>query len=623
MFDEVCNDMEEVELKESPFLTARGLANAWRLLPFFLVLVSVPLLLLAQSFALQIIQGEGLLSASEENRFCSQVIWAERGIIYDSRGKVLVRNKPGYRVAVNLLKMPPTFQTHAQEVAEVLGIDYSEVLEKAEKALQENYRQVTIARGVAQEKALTIETAVNRWPEFLVEIEPVRDYPFGAILSHVIGYVSEASSKDRDQFPTEPYEGEKLGQSGLELAYDQYLRGKSGARIIEVTASGNEENLVAERKPMAGKNLLTSIDLGLQEVASASLEKALKKYQGEGAALVAQRPENGEVVALVSLPAYDPNFFSQSLPDNEEKLRQLFQDSSSPLTNRAISGLYPPGSTFKLVTASAALEEKVITLDLRVNDTGFIAVGEFTFSDWKVGGHGPIGLTEAIAKSCDTFFYVVGGGYQSQPGVGVDRLAAWARRSGFGQLTKIDLGTEAEGLVPDSSWKEQVKGEPWYVGNTYHLSIGQGDLLVTPLQLNNYTNFLANGNNLWRPFIVEQVTGADGYGVWKNSPRSLRENFISPETIRAVREGMHQATLGGGTAYFAFQNAGYSSAGKTGTAEYGDTQLKKTHAWYTAFAPYENPQISLTVLIEGGGEGSVAAALTAREIFDWYFKDGR
>lgn len=612
MFDEVCNELEEVELKESPGLTARGLANAWRLLPPFLVLVSVPLLLLAKSFALQIIQGEGLLSASEENRFCSQVIWAERGIIYDSKGKVLVRNKPGYRVAVNLLKMPPTFQAHAHEVAKVLGIDYPEVLEKVEKAWRENYRQVTIARGVAQERALTIETSVNRWPEFLVEIEPVRDYPFGKVLSPIIGYVSEASSED-----------ERLGQSGLELAYDQYLRGKSGARIIEVTALGNEENLVAERKPMAGKNLLTSVDLKLQEVASASLEKALKKYQGEGAALVAQRPENGEVVALVSLPAYDPNFFSQSSSDNEERLRQLFQDSSSPLTNRVISGLYPPGSTFKLLTASAALEEKVITLDSRVNDTGVIAVGEFTFSDWKVGGHGLIGLIEAIAKSCDTFFYIVGGGYQAQPGVGVDRLAAWARRSGFGQLTQIDLGTEAEGLVPDPAWKEKVKGEPWYVGNTYHLSIGQGDLLVTPLQLNNFTNFLANGNHLWRPFIVEQVTGADGYGVWKSSPRSLRENFISPETVRAVREGMHQATLSGGTAYFAFQNSSYSSAGKTGTAEYGDSKLKKTHAWYTAFAPYDNPQISLTVLIEGGGEGSVAAALTAREVFDWYFKDGR
>lgn len=620
MFDEVGNEWSEVELKESPGLTARGLANAWRLLPFFLILVSVPLLLLAKSFALQIIQGQGLLSASEENRFCSQVIWAERGIIYDSKGKVLVRNKPGYRVAVNLLKMPPTFQTHAHEVAEVLGIDYPEVLEKVEKALRENYRQVTIARGVAQERALTIETSVNRWPEFFVEIEPVRDYPFGAILSHIIGYVSEASL---NQYPGEPYEGEKLGQSGLESAYDQYLRGKSGARIIEVTALGSEENLVAERKPMAGRNLLTSIDLELQKVASTSLEKALKKYQGEGAALVAQRPENGEVVALVSLPAYDPNYFSQSSYDNEERLRQLFLNSSSPLSNRVTSGLYPPGSTFKLLTASAALEEKVITLDSRVNDTGVIAVGEFTFSDWKVGGHGLIGLIEAIAKSCDTFFYVVGGGYQAQPGVGVDRLAAWARRSGFGQPTKIDLGTEAEGLVPDPSWKEKVKGEPWYIGNTYHLSIGQGDLLVTPLQLNNFTTFLANGHNLWRPFIVEQVTGADGYGVWKNSPRSLRENFISPETIRAVREGMHQATLSGGTAYFAFQNAGYSSAGKTGTAEYGDTKLKKTHAWYTAFAPYDNPQISLTVLIEGGGEGSVAAALTAREIFDWYFKDGR
>jgi len=596
--------------------------RVWRLVPYSLFLLMSFSFLLLRSFELQIVRGQELLLASEENRYRRQVIWAERGIIYDEGGRTLARNRPGYRVSLNLnFLLPEDFESHLFEIASALSLDLSDTLGDVRKAIASDNRQVTLKSGLSQDEALKLAVDSVRWPELLIEIEPLRDYLYGPLLAQSLGYVSEADGEDLAKISGEIYGGEKIGKTGLEAIYDSHLRGEVGAQIIETSAQGRSERLVAQSKPVPGKSLVTSFNLALQEKSVAILKDSLEKYQGTGGVVVAQKPETGEVLALVSLPSYDPNLFTQNTPDQEEKLAEIFTDPQSPLSNRAISGLYPPASTFKLVTAAAVLEEGVFEPTTLINDEGFIRVGDFTFNDWKPGGHGLISMVRAISVSCDTYFYIVGGGYQSYPGVGVEKLAFWARKVGYGQKTLIDLDAEEGGLIPDPSWKERVKGEPWYIGNTYHMAIGQGDVLATPLQMNNYTNFLANGHHLWQPFIVKKALSPDGYVVWQTSPRSLANDLLSSQTLDILRQGAHEATLAGGTAFYAFQSSTYSSAGKTGTAEYGDPDRGRTHAWYTAYAPYESPVVSLTVLVEGGGEGSVAAALTARQILDWYFKE--
>jgi penicillin-binding protein 2 len=319
---------------------------------------------------------------------------------------------------------------------------------------------------------------------------------------------------------------------------------------------------------------------------------------------VVQDVKNGEILALVSWPSFDPTPFATGISESE--YQKLLTDPRRPLFNRAISASFPPGSTFKLVTATAALEEKVITPSTLIDDKGFIAVGSFIFKGWAPEGLGLVNLETAIAKSSDIYFYTVGGGYGSQRGVGVEKLADWARRLGLGAETGIDLVGEVSGLVPDEEWKLAARGEPWYIGNTYHMSIGQGDVLVTPLQLNNLVVAIANGGTLFKPFLVKDVP-----------PEILRADVASAETLDLVRQGMRAAASPGGTAYPVYDFK-VAVAGKTGTSETGGKE--KTHAWFTCFAPFESPEIAVTVFLEEGGEGSHDTAPVARQILENYFK---
>ncbi len=598
-------------------LSQRG----WRLSLFYISITVICGLLTVRSLELQVFRGREFLAFSEGNSIRPQVIWPERGIIFDRSGKVITRNRWGYRLAINLTRLPQNYEEHLDKIALLLDLEAPLLREKVNLGLNENLRQVTVSRGIGQEALIELEVAMRDWPEVVLEDEPVRDYPYGELLAHALGYVSEASKEDLSFLEGDLYEGEKIGKTGLEAYYDDVLRGKIGARLVETSALGDSERVVAEKKPTSGKNLLTTLDLGLQEISFSALNQAIEDYHGLGGAVVAQKTATGEVLVLISAPSFDPNIFSFFAPENEDAVFDLFVDQSTPLQNRALSGLYPPGSIFKLVTASAVLEEGVVTEDTVIDDPGYISVGSFRFGDWKPGGHGMISIVRAIAESCDTYFYTVGGGYNSQLGLGADRLASWARSCGYGAQTKIDLSSELSGLIPDPEWKERVLGEAWYIGNTYHMAIGQGDVLTTPLQVNNFTTYIANESYLWEPYLGAKALAEDGFVIWEHVPQALKSNMISSETLSLVRQGMHEATEPGGTAYYAFQKASYSSAGKTGTSEYGDLLEAKTHAWYTVFAPYENPQISLTVLVEGGGEGSVAAALAAREILDWYFSN--
>jgi penicillin-binding protein 2 len=333
----------------------------------------------------------------------------------------------------------------------------------------------------------------------------------------------------------------------------------------------------------------------------------------QAAAGIAMDPETGEILALVSIPAYNNNFFAQGI--TSARYNEIIDHPSNPLFNRAIAGEYPPGSVFKPVMATAGLEEGLINERTSFKSVGGIRVGKWFFPDWKAGGHGVTDVRKAIAESVNTFFYYLGGGYNDFTGLGVDKILEYAGRFGLGSETGIDLPAEADGLLPSRAWKKEEIGEGWYIGDTYHLSIGQGFLLTTPIQVANYTSVLANGRTLYRPSLIKEVTDSAGGVVKEFEPEVIRDNFIDKKNIEIVRQGMRQAVTRGSCAKLF--DLPVKVAGKTGTAQWAND--KPPHSWFTGFAPYENPEIVLTVLVEKGGDSEKISVPAAKEIFKWYF----
>ena len=381
--------------------------------------------------------------------------------------------------------------------------------------------------------------------------------------------------------------GDLVGRTGIEETYDERLRGIDGGEIFEVNTLGERIREVGQIKPIPGRDIHLSLDAELSKVAFAALE-------GRPGAVVASEVKTGQVLVLVSSPSFNP-----------EKLEpEILTDEEKPLFNRAISGIYPPGSVFKIVTASAGVEEDKVDEKTTYEDKGLIQVGEYVYKNWYFSQYGKtegvIDLVQAIKRSTDTFFYKVG------EWVGANKLSDWAKAFGFGRLTGIDISAEAEGLVPSPKWKEKIIGERWFLGNTYHFAIGQADLLTTPLQVNMMTSVIANKGKLCQPFVQQQ-----------NSP-VCQDLKLKAETLRLVREGMKEACSTDGTAFpfFDFQP---STACKTGTAEFGDAE-GRTHAWLTAFAPTNNPEIVVTALVEAGGEGSYVAAPIVKKVIEAWFK---
>jgi len=646
-------DWQDILLLRPKFRHSSGIDNpplppladpadgGWRLLPFWLLVLITTAILIGRLYQLQIVDGRKNLTLSEINRVLSQVVKPERGAIFDRNGAILARNQPGFSIVLNLgaaLTHPersgeslagdgiPVRRNDSSgdalgmtihNLSKTLSVGEDEILKKVRKAQEEGKTLVTIKTGLDRDTALKIEANAKLFPGVSTVVEPVRDYIGGEVFAHLLGFVGEASREDLRRLAALGVSGgDKVGKSNLEFLYERFLRGREGERLIEVDAFGHRFRTLSEKKAVAGNSLVLTIDASLQKAVFDALLDGIKKSQASGGAAVVQDVQTGEIRALVSLPSFDPNLFAQGI--SETDYQRLLTDPHRPLFNRAISGAYPPGSTFKLVTAAAALEEGVITPEVVIDDRGSIAVGSFVFRGWASEGLGPVNLISAIAKSSDIYFYTVGGGYGDQRGVGVRKLAEWARRFGLGSPTGVDLTGEVSGLVPDEEWKLKTRGEPWYIGNTYHMSIGQGDLLVTPLQLNNLVSSIANGGTLFKPFLLKEVRDGSGNTIYRASPEILRSDIASPETLGLIREGMRAAASPGGTAYplYDFKVA---VAGKTGTSETG--RGEKTHAWFTCFAPYEKPEIAVTVFLEEGGEGSHDAAPVVREILEHYFWD--
>lgn len=546
---------------------------------------------------------------AEQNRLRVVPVWPRRGVIRDRNGVVLAENAPRFQVTMVPRDIPVSKgdrEAVISEASRLLGLGFNELQIMANVTGTRMDEPVLVADGLSYNASLALAVRLPELPGFTLDARPKRSYPRSAeleSLAHVLGYVGKISEEELKIRRSLGYRRvDELGKTGVERMYETALRGTVGNRTYEVDARGRLKDIVREETPIDGSDVDLSLDLRLQQAAEQSLETMLQKIGLKRGAVVAMDPRNGEIVALVSMPGYDNNLFSGGV--SSTVYRALSNDEHQPLFARAVAGAYPSGSTVKIVVSVAALMEHVVTDKTTVVSTGGLRLGQWFFPDWKAGGHGVTDVRKAIAMSVNTFYYMVGGGYQSFQGMGPDALAKWMKAFGLGAKTGVDLTGESAGFVPTRDWKEQRRKQPWYVGDTYNLSIGQGDLLVTPLQVARYTAAIANGGILVEPHIAKQEAP-------KRTPTGA-----SAEFVQVAREGMREAVKTGSAR--GISTLPISAGGKTGTAQWNSN--RNTHAWFTSFAPFEEPEIVVTVLIEEGGEGSSVAVPVAREVLQAWAK---
>ena len=581
---------------------------------FFIIL----LILFLQTGYLQIIKGGYYSEISQKNYTRTFAIKSSRGIIYDKNQEQIVFNVPIFDLTIipfDFFKNKDGAKDEAGErvtaLSEIIKIDEDSLKNKIDEADPLSFQPFLISGNISKEDALIMEEEIKEINGVKLEKSAIRNYVDGNYLSNIIGYNGRINENELEKNP-DYLLNDIIGKSGLELFYEKQLRGIYGWQEMEVDSFGREIKLIRKENPQPGSNLVLNIDFGLQKKIYEELEKITNKIKTEaGAAAVAINPENGAVLALVSFPSYNNNLFAEGISDSE--YNKLINDEFNPLFNRAISGEYPPGSTIKPLIGAAALQEKIISPSRIIIGGEAIYVGSYKFLDWKV--HGPISLTEAIAQSCNIYFYTVGGGYGDIEGLGIERIKKYSNLFGFGNLLNIDIPMEKPGLAPDKEWMKNVKNERWYIGNTYHVSIGQGDVLTTPLQIAAYTAAIANGGKLFQPQIVDKIINDNGDLVEDIKPEIIRTNFIDLKNIEWIQKGMRENVIYGSG--ISLSNLPIEAAGKTGTAQYYGNQ--KTHAWYIAYAPYDDPEIAIAVIIEGGGEGHTAAVPVVKEVFRWYF----
>jgi penicillin-binding protein 2 len=568
------------------------------------VVVLMGLLLLRLAW-MQLWQGADYRQQAEEN--ATRVVpWrAPRGLILDRHLRVLVNNEPALSLGLTpaeLLREPEKLGPVLEQLGILLGQDPAELKKKFEAQRPRPFAPARIATELDRKLLGQIEERHAELPGVVVMEDSKRVYP-ELMAPHVLGYVGEIREKQLERLGDEGYRlGDLIGQSGLESVYDQVLKGEDGGRELRIDARGHELKVLGEKAPRPGNNLVLTLDASLQKAA----EDALGPNAG---AIVAVDPRNGEVLAMASKPDFELSTFSGRVKASE--WNKLMNDDRTPMTNRAIQGLYPPGSVFKIITAAAALETGAITPEWKAECLGIYWIATWPYRCWKEIGHGHIAIEQAIVESCDIFFYQVG--LRTK----VEALHDYAVRFGLGAKSGIDLNGERAGLVPDPQWKEQTQNMPWFPGNTVMMSIGQGYLLATPLQLAMAVSAIANGGTLWKPHLVSRVTSPEGDLVQEVQPEKVRQIELSSDTLRLIQRAMGEAVDDRrGTAWRA-RVEGVSVAGKTGTAQ---NPHGEDHATFVCFAPVENPQIAIAVVVENGGEGGLTAAPMAKAVMEAYFQ---
>ncbi len=589
-----------------------------------LLVVIMVLTLFSRLAYLQISNGAHLRALAEGNRLRERVNLAPRGQIIDKYGSVLADSTASFRLVVTPADLPSDkLLSELERVKQLLAIQEDQVAKNAEIINAKSTKPVEIATKLRAEQAILFETHALEFPAMSIETLPVRNYVSSEVFSHVLGTTGAVTDKNLEEDNKDLYVLEDvIGKTGLELWYEDKLKGENGKKIVEVDAVGSVVKNLGHVQSSPGNSLKTTLDKELQE----QLYGQFSGRQGAIGAAIAMNPKTGEVLALLSYPGYNTNQFALGISGKD--YQNLLNDKTLPLFNRAIAGQLPPGSTVKPMVALAGLESGVITDKTVFVDNGKISIPNqfnpsvvYDYVGWKRTGLGPMNVRSAIAMSSDIFFYIVGGGLDSAKieGLGIERLSDYYRKFNLGKITGIDVPGEKSGLVPDPAWKmnyynkNAVLGK-WYLGDTYHVSIGQGDLLVTPLQVALWTSIIANNGVGMKPHLVSEVLDKQGATVDTIEPSILVNRVGSEANIKVVKEGMRQTVLAGTAKRL--QTLSITSAGKTGTAQFDNNEHE--HSWFTAFAPYENPEIVITVLVEGGGEGGAAALPIAESALKWW-----
>ena len=580
------------------------------LLVVCLVLFAV---LLGRMVYLQLWRGDYYAKQSDGNRLRQSRILAPRGIIYDSEGKELVNNLPGY--AVVLQKQSSYKPETLQRLSNLLQMPVAEINAKI-KASENFYEPIMLKNNLDQQMVTKIEEQRRYMPEVMLSVQPIRNYPYHELAVHALGYVGEVSSYEIEQGLFKNIsQGSLVGKGGLEKSYDKYLRGEDGAFMEEVDVAGNVVKHYDSVQPVTGKNLKLTLDYQLQKELEEFTDKHLAYLRNSGiapgaraAAVIAIDPRNGAVRAMVSRPGYDPNWFVHGI--SSKNWNSINNDPNYPMNNKVITGEYPPGSTFKIVTGSAAFELKKVGLNEPIFDGGFHPMVP---TMGNAGGEvlGWLTFIKALAMSDNVYFYELG--YR----VGIDNIEKYAHIFGFGERTGIDLEGESKGLVASKKVKREIWNEDWRLGDTFNAAIGQGFNLTTPIQLSVMLSIVANGGTKYQPYLVDSIINSDGSLFEKPKRAEGKHIDVSQQTIDYIRMGMSATTQEGGTASY-FAGLPKPIAGKTGTAE---NSHGRDHGLFVAYGPVDDPELVVVCIVEQGGFGSIAAGPIVYKAFEEFFQE--
>lgn len=615
LLDKIVKDKENLSLVfekkiESPL-------QKRRIYFLFGIFFSLLMLLFVRTFFFQIIQYKSFLSLAEKNKVGIYLIRPFRGIIYDKDFNQLVTNKTVFDLICEKNLLPYSLEKRKKQILELsksISEDFDKIYQIIENSQEE---KILISENLPHQKLVAIISEIDKFPGFRIEETIVRNYISPQQFSHLIGYTGKIN---REELRLSKDYGvcDIIGKTGLEKFYEGVLRGKVGKLRIERDAFGKERKKEKISEPQSGQNIVLWLDSELQEKIIELLEKNLKAFKTEKAAVVVMDPNTGGILSLASFPTFNNNLFSQKA--NSKEVENLFEHSNSPLLNRAISGLYPSGSVIKPFIGLAALEEKIISPKTKINCQGLVKIpnpwgGEPSiFRDWKI--HGIVDIKKAIAESCNVFFYTIGGGYKNFKGLGVEKIKEYLKLFGFERRLNIDLPNEKSGFIPDLEWKKKNLKDDWRIGDTYNLSIGQGFIKVTPLQMAAATVAIANEGNLLKPRVVREIVDSEKNIIQEIRPEIIRELPFEKEYFKLIKQGMREAVTSG-TAHL-LNSLPIKVAAKTGTAQTGKQGIY--HYWLTLFAPYENPEIVLTVLVESSIEKDLTPAnFIAKQILEWYF----
>lgn len=580
------------------------------------LILSAFLILLGRLWQLQILEGQRFSRLSDENRIRLIPVPFTRGIIYDRDGRILADNRPTFNLMAIAAEIddPHRITSTLRRGVSFSGDHIASAIIRAKK--RHPFRPIRLRRSLSWEEMAWVKTHQLDLQGVWVEAEPVRFYPNGPVAAHVLGYVGEITEELLRRWGKRGYRvGDQVGKAGVESAMEPWLKGRHGGLQVEVDAQGRQLMVLNEVSFEPGANVYLTLDLRLQQVA----ERALGERDG---AVVAGDPSTGEIFALVSHPSFDPNLFSWGL--TKSQWRRIQRDPRHPLQNRAISAQYPPGSTFKIVTALAGLQEGIISPKSRFFCPGYYHLGDRTFRCWREAGHGWLNVTQALVQSCDVFFYQLG------LKLGPERLAKHARSMGLGRPTGLELPFERGGVVPSAKWKRRNLSRPWLLGETLSFAIGQGYTLVTPMQQFVLISAVANGGKVLVPQLIQRVQKRNGKVVKEFNKKVRAVLDVHEETIALLQEAIRQAVMSPmGTGKRA-RIPGIEVAGKTGTAQVvgirediDEESLPyelRDHAWFLGYAPAGRPKIAVVVLVEHGGKGGKVAAPIARRIMEAYLR---